>query len=83
MKQQTQILFRGETSALENNLVASIPVIADKKLSSIAQVVGDFSLIPKSAIDLLGLIGSLQLKGIKVPTSTKSAKKGWRLIAKW
>ena len=83
MKQQTQILFRGETSTLENNPVASIPVIADKKLSSIAQVVGDFSLIPTTAIDHIGLIGGLQLKGIKIPTGTKSTKKGWRLIAKW
>ena len=80
---QTQILFRGETSALEKNQVESFPVIADKNLSSIAQVVGDFSLIPITAMDLLGLIGTQQLEGIKIPTDTKSAKKGWRLTAKW
>jgi hypothetical protein len=80
---QTQILFRGEKSVLDKNQVGSFPVIADKKLSLMAQVVGDFSLIPITAMDLLGLVGSLQLKGISVPTGTKSAKKGWRLTAKW
>ncbi len=48
---QSTILIGGETSALENSQVESLPVIADKKLSSTAQVVGDFSLIPTSAID--------------------------------
>ena len=80
---KTQILFRGEESALKKSQVESFPVIADKKLSSVAQVVGDFSLIPTTAMDLLGIVGSLQLKGIRIPTATKSAKKGWRLIAKW
>jgi len=80
---KTQILFRGEESALKKSQVESFPVIADKKLSSIAQVVGDFSLIPTTAMDLLSMIGSLQLEGIKIPTSTKSARKGWRLTAKW
>ena len=83
MSQKTQILFGGETSALENNLVESIPVTADKKLSSIAQVVGDFSLLPTSAKDHIGLIGSVGLREIRIPTGTKSAKKGWRLTAKW
>lgn len=80
---KTQTLFRGEESALKKTQVESFPVIADKKLSSIVQVVGDFSLIPATAIDLLGLVRSLQLEGIKVPTGTKSARKGWRLTAKW
>ena len=80
---QTQILLGGKTSALENSPVESIPVIADKKLSSKIQVVGDFSLIPATAIDLLGLIRSQQLEGIRIPTGTKSARKGWRLTAKW
>ena len=80
---KTQILFRGEESALKTSQVESFPVIADKKLSSMAQVVGDFSLIPTTAMDLLSMIGSLQLEGLKIPTSTKSARKGWRLTAKW
>ena len=80
---QTQILIRGETSALEKNQVESFPVIADKKLSSMAQVVGDFSLIPTNAIDHIGLIGSVKLREIRIPTATKSAKKGLRVIAKW
>ena len=80
---KTQILFRGEESALKKSQVESFPVIADKKLSSIAQVVGDFSLIPTTAMDLLSMVGSLQLEGLKIPTSTKSARKGWRLTAKW
>ena len=80
---QTQILIRGETSALEKNQVESFPVIADKKLSSVAQVVGDFSLIPTSAIDHIGLIGSVGLREIRIPSGTKSARKGLRLTAKW
>jgi len=80
--QKTQILFKGETSALRTNPVESFPVKADKKLS-IAQIVGDFSLIPTTAIDLIGIVGSRQLEGISIPSGTKSAKKGWRLTAKW
>ena len=80
---KTQILFRGEESALKTSQVESFPVIADKKLSSVAQVVGDFSLIPTTAMYLLSMVGSLQLEGIKIPTGTKSARKGWRLTAKW
>ena len=80
---QTQILLGGKTSALENSPVESIPVIADKKLSSTAQVVRDFSLLLTSAIDHIGLIGSIGLQKIRIPTSTKSARKGWRLTAKW
>jgi len=84
MKQQTQLLWENEKSAfVTENPVESIPVHADEKLSSMVQVVGDFSLIPTTAMDLLGLIGTKQLEGIKIPTSTKSAKKGWRLTAKW
>jgi len=82
VNQKAQILFRGETSALKKSPVESFPVVADKKFS-IAQVVGDFSLIPTTAIDLIGLIGNHQLEGISIPTGTKSAKNGWRLIAKW
>lgn len=77
---QTQILFRGEKSALKKSQV-SFPVIADKKL--VAQVVGDFSIIPTTALDLIGLIGNSQLEEIKIPSGSKSAKKGWRLTAKW
>ena len=80
---QTQILIRGETSALEKSQVESFPVIADKKLSSLAQVVGDFSLIPTSAIDHIGLIGSVGLREIRIPSGTKSVRKGLRLTAKW
>ena len=84
MKQQTQLLRENEKSAfVTESPVESIPVYADEKLSSMAQVVGDFSLIPTTAMDLLSMVGSLQLEGIKIPTNTKSAKKGWRLTAKW
>lgn len=80
MQIQKQILFRGETSALKTNPVESFPVKADKKLSI---VVGDFSMIPTSAIELLCMIGNTQMYGKSVYIGTKSAKKGWRLIAKW
>ena len=84
MKQQTQLLLENEKSAFGNESpVESIPVYADEKLSTVAELVGDFSQIPITAMDLLGLIGTQQLEGIKIPTSTKSAKKGWKLTAKW
>ena len=71
MEQKTQILFGGKTSALENSPVESFPVIADTKLSPMrTKVVGDFSLIPATAMDLVGLIGSLQLDGMRIPTAT-------------
>lgn len=81
--QSSIILFRGEESVLKKSQVESFPVKTDKKLSTIAQVVGDFSLIPTNAIDQIGLIGSTKLRGIRIPTGTKSAKKGFRVIAKW
>jgi hypothetical protein len=77
----SQILIRGREPALENNPV-SCPVITGKKLS-VKKVVGDFSLLPTTAMDLIGLIGHQQLEGIRIPTSTKSAKKGFRMVAKW
>jgi len=84
MKQQTQLLQGGEKSTFViESPVASIPVNVDEKLSSMEKVVGDFSLIPTNAMDLLGLIGTQQLEGIRIPSGTKSARKGWRLIAKW
>ena len=84
MKQQTQLLLENEKSAFGNESpVSSIPVYADEKLSTVAELVGDFSQIPITAMDLLGLIGTQQLEGIKIPTGTRSAKKGWRLTAKW
>mgnify|MGYP004008334265 FL=1 len=84
MKQQTQLLLENEKFAFViESPVESRPVYADKKLSSIAQVVGDFSLIPTTAMDLLGLIGPQQLEELKIPSGTKSTKKGWRLTAKW
>jgi len=76
------ILIRGEKSDLENNQVESLPVISDKKLSSAAKVVGDFSLIPTSAVDHIGLIGSVGLQKIRIPSNTKPTRKGWRLAAK-
>jgi hypothetical protein len=83
-QQQAQLLRENEKFAFVNESpVESIPVYADEKLSSVAELVGDFSLIPTTAIDLLGLVGTQQLQGIKIPTSTKSAKKGWRLTGKW
>jgi len=84
MQTETQLLLENEKFAFGNERpVESIPVYADKKLSTVAELVGDFSQIPITAMDLLGLIGTQQLEGIKIPTSTKSAKKGWRLTAKW
>ena len=84
MKQQTQLLLENEKSAFGNESpVESIPVYADEKLSTVAELVGDFSQIPITAMDLLSLIGTQQLEVIIIPTGTKSAKKGWRLTAKW
>ena len=48
MFEKTQILAIGEQSALKKSPVESFPVVADKKLS-IAQIVGDFSLLPTIA----------------------------------
>lgn len=80
--QQSIIFERSELSTLKTNPVVSFPVKVEKKLST-RKVVGDFSMIPTTAIDLIGLVGSRQLEGIKIPSGTKSAKKGWRLTAKW
>ena len=48
VNQKPQIVFRRETSALKKSPVESFPVKADKKLS-MAQIVGDFSLLPTFA----------------------------------
>jgi len=82
MQQESIILGKGETTALKNSPVESFPVKAVRKLST-KEIVGDFSLVPTTALDLMGLIGNQQLEGIEIPSSTKSAKKGWRLTAKW
>ena len=81
MRTISQIIARCEEPVLENNPV-SYPVISGKKLS-VKKVVGDFSLLPTTAMDLMGLIGNQQLEGIRMPTGTKSAKKGFRMVAKW
>jgi hypothetical protein len=80
--QTSIIVIRRENPVLKNTPVESSLVKTGKKLSR-AQLVGDFSMIPTNAIDHIGLIGSVNLRGIKIPTGTKSAKKGWRVIAKW
>ena len=82
MQQQSIIFARSEESVRKNSPVESFPVATDKKLSS-SKVVGDFSIVPTTAIDHIGLIGSVQLEGMKIPSGTKSVKKGWRLTAKW
>ena len=81
MIQEIVILEKGGESTLKKTQV-SHPVIVDKKLT-VKKVIGYFSLIPTSAIDLIGLIGHQQLKGIQIPTATKSTKKGFRMVAKW
>ena len=81
MQQQNIIFDRSESSVLKKIPVESFPVITDKKLSSV-KVVGDFSMVPTNAVDHIGLIGRVQL-GMKIPSGTKSAKKGYRLTAKW
>ena len=48
MFEKTQILEIGEQSALKTSPVESFPVAVDKKLS-MAQIVGDFSLLPTIA----------------------------------
>ena len=75
-----------ETSKLleTESPVESIPVVKSEKLSQrMPQIVGDFSLIPTSWIERAQLIGSthagIRGKGVH----TKSANKGWRLVAKW
>jgi len=75
-------VIRRENPVLKNIPVESSLVKTGKKLSR-AQLVGDFSLIPTTAIDHIGLIGSVKLRGIRIPTATKSAKKGFKVIAKW
>ena len=82
MQQLSTTFVRREESVQKNNPVESFPVETDKKLSSV-KVVGDFSLVPSTAIDHIGLIGSIQLEGMRIPSGTKSIKKGWRLTAKW
>ena len=80
---QTQILFQGEKSALNKNPVESFPVLADKKLSTRTDVVGNFSLIPTNVIYDIGLIGNVKFEAIRVPTTTKYARKDWSVTAKW
>ncbi len=66
------------------NPVESIPVGKSKKLSqSVAQIVGDFSLIPTNWIDHAQLIGSTHAGIRQKGNHTKSANKGWRMVAKW
>jgi hypothetical protein len=79
---QSQIVIRRENPVLKNIPVVRSLVKTGKKLS-VKKVVGDFSLLPTTAMDLIGLIGHQQLEGIRIPTSTKSAKKGFRMVAKW
>ena len=81
MIQKSQMLLGAREPALSNSPV-SFPVVTGKKLIE-KKVVGDFSFIPTTAMELLQLVGSSQLQGIRVPIGTKSAKKGWRLTAKW
>ena len=76
MQQKSITLVRGKDSVLQKIPVESFPVVTDKKLSSVAQLVGDFSVLPTTAIDHIGLIGSVKLREIRIPTGTKSAKKG-------
>ena len=80
---QSLVIETPELSGRESQ-VESIPVGKSKKLSQrVPQLVGDFSLIPTSWVERAQLIGSthegIREKGIH----TKSANKGWRVIAKW
>jgi len=75
------ILEKGREPALENNPV-SCPVVTGKKLS-IVQIVGKSSLVPTTAIGLIGNIGMHQFEGFRMPMKTKSVKKGFRMVAKW
>ena len=84
MSLQNQILFGGETPVLEKSPVESFPVITGKKLSvCVPEIVGDFSLIPTSWIERIQFIGTVhpgvREKGIR----TRSAERGWRLVARW
>ncbi len=64
--------------------VVSTPVGKSQKLSQrVPQIVGDFSLIPTSWIDRAQLIGSTHAGIREKGVHTKSANKGWRLVAKW
>jgi len=85
MNQKVQCLLK-ETDQLsaEESPVTSIPVQESKKLvASVTEYVGDFSLIPTSWIDRVQLIGSVH-EGIREKgIHTKSANKGWRMVAKW
>jgi len=84
MRLQRQVLLGGETPVLENSPVESFPVITGKKLSSIVkEYVGDFSLIPTSAIDHIERIGNTQKQVREKGINTKSARKGWRMTAAW
>ena len=84
MQQKAQILLGGEKFALVNSLVESFPVKANEKLSQrVPQIVGDFSLIPTSWYDRAQLIGSTHAGIREKGVHTKSANKGWELVAKW
>ena len=64
--------------------VESIPVGKSEKLSqNVPQFVGDFSLIPTSWYDRAQLIGSTHTGIREKGVHTKSANKGWRMVAKW
>ena len=80
---QSLLLETPELSGRESP-VGSIPVAKNEKLSQrVPQIVGDFSLIPTSWIDRAQLIGSTHAGIREKGVHTKSANKGWRLVAKW
>jgi len=85
VNQKVQCLLT-ETPQLsaEESPVTSIPVQESKKLvASVTEYVGDFSLIPTSATEHFKNIGTthngIRERGIH----TKSANRGWRMVAKW
>ena len=64
--------------------VESIPVGKSEKLSQhVPQFVGDFYLIPTSWSERAQLIGSTHAGIRERGVHTKSANKGWELVAKW
>jgi len=79
---QSLLLETSELSETESPVV-SIPVAKSEKLSQRVPQIVDFSLIPTSWIERAQLIGSthagIREKGVR----TKSASKGWRMVAKW
>jgi len=99
MKQQTQLLLENEKSAFGNESpVESIPVYADEKLSTVAELVGEIPVqegktLPNSVTEDIGgfsLTPAYSVKQLRCIGKkhgkkgiTRKARNQWRMVATW